>query len=215
MRIAMSEAYTRVPTELFQRSAALPALTLRKEVVNTIIGFGGTFNPPHIGHKLLLTHAFFRSSLPNVIAAFVLPDRTSNVANKLARLGVPEGLAFSASEREMLWHDDLLAPCMWVDQHQGLSFFEWEESLIREAGKDGFRLQVISLLGVEYLEKLSFYQDQGSRYPNTIYCDAMRPLTYQTVSGAPMQLPGYGPWRRRHLGKSGCSSVLRQVSSLR
>jgi hypothetical protein len=90
MRIAMVQVCGRAPSEIFKRSAALPPPTLRKDVVNTIITFGGAFNPPHIGHKLLLTHTFFRSSFPNAVAAIIMPDTTANVAKKLRSLSEPE-----------------------------------------------------------------------------------------------------------------------------
>jgi hypothetical protein len=110
MRIAMQQVYSSAPSEIFKPSAAFPVSTLRKDVVNTIIAFGGAFNPPHIGHKLLLTYTFSRSSLPNAVAATIMPKTTANVAKKLRRLGEPGGLVFQVSERAMPWHDDLLVP---------------------------------------------------------------------------------------------------------
>jgi hypothetical protein len=196
MRIAMVHVYGRAPSEIFKRSAALPPPTLRKDVVNTIIAFGGAFNPPHVGHKLLLTHTFFRSSFPNAVAAIIIPDTMANVARKLRRLGEPEHLALKVSECAMLWHDDLLAPWIYVDQNEGTPFNLFEDFLKREALKDGFRLQFVPLLGVNHLEEFPYYQNVGEFHQNTIYCDSLKPLACQTVSGAPMQLLGYGLWEK-------------------
>jgi hypothetical protein len=90
----------------------------------------------------------------------------------------------------MLWHDDLLAPWTFVDQHEGTPFNLFEDALKREALKDGFRLQFVPLLGVDYLEKFSYYQNFGEFHQNTIYCDSLRALDYQTISVAPTQLSG-------------------------
>ncbi|KAF1923726.1 uncharacterized protein M421DRAFT_425432, partial [Didymella exigua CBS 183.55] len=52
---------------------------LRRGIVNHILLYRESFNPPHFGHKTLLTNTFFRSSFENMIPAFVIPMVSSEL----------------------------------------------------------------------------------------------------------------------------------------
>ncbi|KAH8691718.1 hypothetical protein GQ44DRAFT_636213 [Phaeosphaeriaceae sp. PMI808] len=73
MRFAMMQIQYEAPEHFFRRTNDFPTPRLQKDVINRILVFKGTFNPPHMGHKTLLTHAFLRSAHENAIAALILP----------------------------------------------------------------------------------------------------------------------------------------------
>jgi nicotinic acid mononucleotide adenylyltransferase len=56
---------------------------LRKNAVNYILIYRGSFNPPHIGHRALLAHTFFRSSYENTVAAFIVPSSNDLLEEKM------------------------------------------------------------------------------------------------------------------------------------
>lgn len=93
---------------IFTVSKAFPAPKLRKGVKNTILIFPGSFNPPHMGHKLLLTHAFFRSNLENVVAAFIVPSPDKAIRDKYKL--EKHALKLSFEERTKLWGEEMLTP---------------------------------------------------------------------------------------------------------
>jgi hypothetical protein len=54
MRAALLEAHGEAPNQIFRRSSGFPTPHLQKEAKYRIFIFPGSFNPPRVGHKLLL-----------------------------------------------------------------------------------------------------------------------------------------------------------------
>jgi hypothetical protein len=93
MRAALLKAHGEAPEQIFRPSSRFPTPRLQKEVKNRILTYPGSFNPPHAGHKLLLTHTFFRSASDNVVAAIISPNSTKSVRNKVRN--EPDSLVLS------------------------------------------------------------------------------------------------------------------------
>lgn len=72
------------PQDILLPSANPPML--RKGVVNHVLVYRGSFNPPHVGHKTLLAHAFFRSSYENMVGAIIVPSSDEHLEVKMGRL---------------------------------------------------------------------------------------------------------------------------------
>lgn len=68
---------------VFNPSQTSPALILQKGVTDHILLYRGSFNPPHIGHKLLLNYAFLRTSISNLVAAFIKPSAVKRLEHKI------------------------------------------------------------------------------------------------------------------------------------
>ena len=155
-----------LPAKIFPESSWIQPPTLRRGVKNRVIVYSGCFNPPHIGHKQVLTHAFFRSAYPDVVAAIVLPAGSQSVENKMAyykrraresgdqQTGQAgsglENAVFRLSERAKLWKDDLLHPWCWIFEYEE-EFTDVFSTLENDAHEDGFRVDFVMIGGTDHV----------------------------------------------------------------
>ncbi|KAF1952042.1 hypothetical protein CC80DRAFT_423250, partial [Byssothecium circinans] len=164
----------KLPINIFTPSSWIPPPTLHRGVKNRILLFSGSFNPPHIGHKQLLVHAFFRSAYDNVRAAIIMPagsrslekklkTKNENALNRLremlqwgtddeiAQVDIDaEPLTLPRSTRANLWADSLLSPWCWMARHGHecwTAIFAIEEL----ARNDGFDVEFIMIGGPDYV----------------------------------------------------------------
>jgi hypothetical protein len=135
----------KLPKSLFRPTPSMSAPTLRRGITNRILVYRGCFNPPHIGHRLLLSNAFFCSQFPDMIAAVV--DFASGIASE--KLHAEAKLHLSREERIRLWQDDRLDPWAYFTPSKSAMKMVWYAQ--RLAQEDGFQIEFVRLLGAEYL----------------------------------------------------------------
>jgi hypothetical protein len=192
IKAALLQVYGESPTSIFLPTPTSSGPHLRKGVANRILLYRGSFNPPHIGHKTLLTHTFFRTDLTNVIAALIIPTPTVDVSRKLRRETNP--IVLSRVERGALWQHDLLMQWAWVHTYSR-SFRTMRKALTQQAAQDGFELEFFMVAGgenaIRYGEKLS---ESESEMPDLIFSDAFRQIYIFDESGVPKPLYHYNAW---------------------
>lgn len=78
---------------------------LKKSVINRILLYVESFNPPHRGHLHLLRRVFSHGCHDlNVIGAIILPADDNSVQHKVTKAGGT--FMFGKNERCMLWKSD-------------------------------------------------------------------------------------------------------------
>ncbi|KAF2243514.1 hypothetical protein BU26DRAFT_493503 [Trematosphaeria pertusa] len=159
------DIHDELPTCFFRPSATFPTPTLKKGITNRVILFSGSFNPPHIGHKLLLCHAFFRSTYPNVIAAIITP----------------------ASKCLDPW---VLVNPYGMRVHRAIT-----EDLFEAAAKDGFKIEFVVVGGPDYLTKDHGCRFWGAEVYEVIVSDVFRPAYFMAPDGSLEPLRWCRAWK--------------------
>src|SRR5271154_1353613 len=114
---------------------------LRKDRVNRVLSYYGSFNPPHVGHLSVLRHAFESSPDLNIVAGIVLPMPVEHIERKNYRLG--RCLVLSGKQRSELWKRDARFPA-WAFT---LNSMKIDKKIANAAKKDGYEILYIELGG--------------------------------------------------------------------
>ncbi|KAF2118791.1 hypothetical protein BDV96DRAFT_629407 [Lophiotrema nucula] len=171
------------PEHIFTSHANFLAPALVRGRKNRIILYAGHFNPPHIGHKLLLAHTMFRNPLDGVIAAIVIPMDDDIVREKLEEAGKNTSIILSKDDRIRLFRDALLDPWCWFFpgglEHQSTFF----DQLRRAAKYDGFELDYVIICGPDWVssEKGCYAWECGGT--DVVVGDALRPASFRVRRG--------------------------------
>ncbi|KAF2640580.1 hypothetical protein P280DRAFT_469327 [Massarina eburnea CBS 473.64] len=209
----------KLPSPLFRRTSWISTPTLQKGVKSRVLLFTGSFNPPHIGHKLLLTHAFFRSAYPNVIAAIILPSPSPSVHRKAAGIMIKDGRKASDSDfddvdngsvvagarrqnqyaikrknRVKLWRDELLSPWVWIAKY-GKECYTAVFRLEGLARKDGFDLEFVVIGGTDYSSIEAGCEFWEAEINEVIIGDFFRPGPCRGVDGSLKKLEPCTEWK--------------------
>jgi hypothetical protein len=193
MRAALLEANGCAPGQIFRPSKHFPKPLLRKGVMNRIITFPGSFAPPHMGHKLLLTHAFFRSNLDNVVAAIISPNSTRSIRKKLRN--EPDAMLLTRKERASLWDDPFLTPWSWVNPFPHQKSGNFENVLLRAVEADGYEIEFVLIVGGDHMNQAATENNTDSIEPTVVLSDGLRSIP-RAPSGAPLPFVGYGEWQQ-------------------
>jgi hypothetical protein len=194
LHAALMQFCGEAPERIFRSSKRFPKPQLRKGVLNRILMYPGSFNPPHMGHKLLLTHAFFRSNMENVVAAIVSPNSSEWIRKKLHN--EPDALILSREERARLWDDDQLTPWSWVNPYKNQSDGDFENALLRIVQANGFDIEFALVVGGDHIEQAASNNndDEDSLEPIVIFSDGLRSVP-RAPNGSLLTFAGYGEWQ--------------------
>jgi hypothetical protein len=160
-----------IPPRIFDQGLTHRRPRLHLGRVNRILLYPGCFNPPHIAHERLLSHAFAGTQDLNVIAAIVLPLDGARVADKCSRAdplpllidsimsgGRARHLVLSEKQRVWLWNggwERTVVPHDWRWAYDGAEA-EWEgfrARLVAAVEPDGFELEFVCLVGADYVSR--------------------------------------------------------------
>jgi hypothetical protein len=194
LRATLMQVCGEAPDEIFLSSKRFSKPQLRKGVMNRILIFPGSLNPPHTGHKLLLTHAFFRPNLDNAVAAIISPNSTKSIRRKLRN--EPDALVLSRVERAELWDDDHLTPWSWVNHHKHQDDGDFENTLLHLAQADGFDIEFSLVTGGDHVEQAAASNngEEDPLEPTVIFSDGWRSVP-RALDGSLLTFPGYGEWQ--------------------
>lgn len=165
---------------------------------NQVIVFPGSFNPPHEGHRELLSRAFLGTD-QKVIAAIILPAATSKLAEKENVGSGEKKFLLTGAQRAQLWKDDFVGRFSWVFPGALHQFTAYIKTMRLIAEKEGYQLTFTSLVGAELLS-LQGGGLHGRQYGNGgIVCsDINRAAGFITVNPAGQhichRLPQCGTW---------------------
>ncbi|KAF2734215.1 hypothetical protein EJ04DRAFT_523909 [Polyplosphaeria fusca] len=189
---------------IFTVHPSFPTPTLRSDKKNRIIAFAGHFNPPHIGHKLLLTHAYLRYPTDNVIAAFIQPLDDDKVFLKLAlKYHEIPPLVLTKQQRASLWQDPLLTPWAWANQHLPDALFgSFCQRLLQMAADAGFEMSYTVLVGPDCVPA-----DTRLNWPDgsheLVTGDMARQVDFLSGGREPKKLKGCSQWAVRQWKRNG------------
>ncbi|KAJ5709696.1 hypothetical protein N7493_009987 [Penicillium malachiteum] len=162
---------------------------LRAGVVNRILFYQGSFNPPHLGHLALIQHIYWNSGKDqNYLTAVVLPADQKILDEKQP----PNHgqIIMTKEERASLWRGHDTINGFWI--YTG-SFKEWLaffHQVRRAAGYDGFELEVSIMVGPDHLPDLQKYPALGKwGYTEWLFSDIARDYTDRS------QVPEYEPFQ--------------------
>jgi len=125
-----------------------------------------------------------------------------SVRNKLDGMQEPQPMVLPWDQRVKLWNDpSLIGGLNWVipstDNKRTCKPFR--KHLIKEAGKDGFAVEFITLMGSDYLSSGFMYElDECNTY---IVGGGNERGSVVNPNAPPQQIPGYGSWSQWDLDK--------------
>jgi hypothetical protein len=121
-------------------------IPLRKDRINYILCYAGSFNPPHRGHLEFLSHAFYNAGKDlHIVGAFINP-RSDNFLRDSKFPHLVNPLVLPHSVRCQLWNSDPRLP-KWAWMMKEMDF-RLTYSLARLqscAASQGYKIQTISL----------------------------------------------------------------------
>jgi hypothetical protein len=181
----------KLPPHLFRPSESIKVPTLRKNRLNPVLIFPGSFNPPHIGHKIILAHAFLCSTYGKIIAAIIQPVPTRKIRGKDH---LEPKLLFDHAERTRLCHDDMLNPWSWVAPPlKKLGLYKKLFTMTRD---DGFPIAFVNLSGTDYCDGQSDAHEDWEAFNQTIFVHYLRPGYFDGTNGSLEPLQGGSDWKR-------------------
>ena len=188
------------PQDLCLPSANPPML--RKGVVNYILVYRGSFNPPHIGHKALLAHALFRSSYENMVAALIVPKNDEQLDLKMAETDKSEisAIVLTRSQRAQLWQDDATMTWAWAHGYDEHHFSQVRQVMTNLLAYDGIEVEFVYIAGGERAlghaedEVARFEKGEKTQLDNLIFSNPMRTVDVSKENGYLRKVDGYGVW---------------------
>ncbi|KAJ5083838.1 hypothetical protein N7456_013265 [Penicillium angulare] len=165
---------------------------LQPGVLNRILFYPGSFNPPHISHLALLQHIMKSGSDMNFIATVIFPADDAFIEKKLGEEA--EDFILSKEERVRLWRGHGRDAPFWT---YGGSIMEWQAfkaELIQEVAKDGFQLDISVLGGPDRMVDVDKGPPGQWGYNEWVFSDFSRDIEDYTPGSAMKQLESYEPW---------------------
>ncbi|KAL9126568.1 MAG: hypothetical protein Q9217_004398 [Psora testacea] len=179
---------------------------LRKDRVNRILAYPGSFHPPHRGHLAVLSHGFLHGGRGlDLIAAVILPRDDDKVARKCERHNEP--LMYTRKDRALLWKEDTkFPPWAWVYDGSDRSFGTFRRELKALTRADGYRVEFVALGGPDTVSPHA--KPEKSFSTNTvIISDIAREADFDGCQGLP-RLDHFGTWTALPLDeKENCSDA--------
>ena len=169
---------------------------LSKDRVNRVLLYGGSFNPPHVGHLGVLCHAFESSPDLNIVAGIVLPTTVGHIERKNYQSG--RCLVLSREQRSELWKRDTRFPA-WAFAPNYKSSAGLTEEIANAAKKDGYEIRYIHLGGPDTWDFSWPHRHMDVRCTDHLISDAARSAPFLGPDGVPRPVEGYTTWQRLEL----------------
>ena len=195
-------------TTLKSRSHRAPPTVpaLSKSQINYVLGYPGSFNPPHRAHMYLFKHVFIHGCHGlNFVAAIVAPCSDTALRDKVNRKQL--ACAFGNRERCQLWSQDHEFPrWAWVFERSSIDMDlpSFLTSLKETCAYEGYPVKFMRLNGADCSGPYN-PPDAGPLYDVVILSDAARRADYRSGSRDRIRDFHYGctRWRQSSVIASG------------
>ncbi|KAK7923922.1 hypothetical protein PG985_005976 [Apiospora marii] len=179
-----------------------PGPGLRKGVVNRILYYRGSFNPPHAGHLASLKHVVKHCGEDYNVVAIVV-EMTHDEDLWLKFRGQPDALLLTSHQRLLYWEEALLRDadlrhrCWGIG---GYDFCGWRsgfEGLVRESmARSEFDVRVVHLAGGDYIRPDAYSMERFRGPTDYIISDISRQVEFQDAQERMFTLAGCEPWEK-------------------
>lgn len=115
---------------------------LKRDQINRILVYPGSFNPPHVGHQASLSYAFNNSGCGlNLIAAIILPLDDNSL---IMKVGTRKGAVVLTKEQRVgLWRGQSglePGPSFWIFDRSTDKWNSLQKRLAEAVSADGFKI---------------------------------------------------------------------------
>ena len=176
-----------------------PSPKLSHDKDNWILHYGGAFNPPHIGHLAVLSHALTNHGTGlNIIAAMIDPKDDAYLMGKNAESR--EIFVITKTDRATLWRSAEGFPaCSWIFEGSECYKPVFMKALQGHAQRAGFVVKFMQVRGPDLI------RPEAPPSRGTSNCDSLLIVagSRETESFSAehrAHLSGYGPWKELALG---------------
>ncbi|KAM0232493.1 hypothetical protein ACHAP5_010691 [Fusarium lateritium] len=179
----------------FNNATAKNPPLLRPRVVNRILLFPGSFNPPHQGHLNLLKHVFENAGEDlNIIAAIIVATDDDRLEMKMENKD--NAIILPREKRAALWRGNgIPVDWVWVYDNTEVSWANFRADLVKELRKDRIELQFTMLCGPDAITGDGGYNSECWDCPDAITSDISRPVDFRYPNTL-RQIAGCSPWAK-------------------
>ncbi|KAK7425172.1 hypothetical protein QQX98_000087 [Neonectria punicea] len=186
---------SKAPHRPFNNGHAQNPPLLRRQGVNRILLYPGSFNPPHQGHLDLLRYVFgnAREDL-NIVAAIVIMTDDDRLAAKLSADDDP--LLFTRDQRVNLWRGPgIPVDWTWVYDRPEASWEAFRTKLTNTVGKKGIDLKFMLLGGPDNIGADRMPDPKAWGCSDVITSNISRPVDF-VYPNSMRQLSGHAMWTK-------------------
>ncbi|KAF7560105.1 hypothetical protein G7046_g4041 [Stylonectria norvegica] len=179
----------------FNNGTARNPPIVSSDLINRILLFPGSFNPPHQGHLKLLKYVYENAGDDlNIVAAIVLPTDDERLAEKMS--GEKEGYVLSRDQRVNLWRGKgLPVDWAWIYDKSEAEWADFRLKLERTARKDGIRIRYILLGGPDWIGSSFIHDPRFWNCKDSITSDVSRAVDFRHPKNL-VQLNNHTFWEK-------------------
>ncbi|KAI9892276.1 MAG: hypothetical protein M1814_001735 [Vezdaea aestivalis] len=194
--------------KIFKDNHANRSPALRRDQVNRIIVYSGSYNPLQIGHVKLLRRVFAQSGpgFENIIAALIhfVPDEV--VRQKILKRGADDlPMYFNMADRIRMWNGGRSNGHFWTYDDASTDFRDFQARLIELIDTHGFKVTWVGLWGADTHQAIRWPRVNAWACDEVILSNVGRRADFIDKTTIPEdgkdrtcmllgRLPGWGPW---------------------
>lgn len=202
MRMAVPSQYDSSLLHLINANGhdARQLSALTPGMVNRVLLFPGAFNPPHQGHLALLNHVLAETMISlNIKGVIIFPHDDDQVQEKLK--GKQHSRVFQKGCRALWWRKGgVPADDAWVFDGSRQDLDEILNRLRWRLKRDRFIVEIILLVGPDWMTSAAVYDPGLWKCSSAITCDISRSVDFRSELTL-RQIPGCSVWQQHVLAE--------------